>query len=308
MIALDNQPFNIVNNIGFKRLLQGSLPLYEIPSDKFFREKIVPDIYNRCKEKLSFELSNEIEPAKLHLVIADNAANMKKGFLLCNWAYEPCFIHSIQLVIQDALKSQRTITDIIAKSKRIFGHFGHSQLASEKLKCIQEQLQLPVKKLIQDVDTRWNSTYYLLERLLEQKQAINLYIIDKPDISDLTYHQWELINNILNLLKPFEEITKIVSQRDSCISEIIPFICTLRKFLQTDSNIFSGVGSMKEDLLQNINKRFTEYTIFNNKNLIIATFLDPRFKDKFFDSEIMLNVIMHIIQEITNIQDNTEQK
>ena len=56
------------------------------------------------------------------------------------------------------------------------GHFSHSQLACEKLERFQNQLNLKKKKLIQDIQIRWNSTYYMLERLLEQKEAISLYI------------------------------------------------------------------------------------------------------------------------------------
>ncbi|GBP20532.1 Zinc finger BED domain-containing protein 4 [Eumeta japonica] len=48
-------------------------------------------------------------------------------------------------------------------------------LAEQKLKSIQQELNLPNQQLVQDVSTRWNSTYYLMERLLEQKRAVSLY-------------------------------------------------------------------------------------------------------------------------------------
>ncbi|XP_066588089.1 zinc finger BED domain-containing protein 4-like [Prorops nasuta] len=335
MIALDNQPFNIVNNIGFKRLLRKCLPLYDIPSDKFFREKIVPDFYKRCKEQvqteISFVLSTshfpgshtgeaiaekctqlfsdwQIKKDQIHLILADNASNMKKGLIsLCNLPYQPCFIHTLQLIVQDGIKSQRAIADVIAKSKRIVTHFNHSQVACEKLQIIQEKLGLPKKKLIQDVETRWNSTYYLLERLVEQKQAINLNIIDHPDLTDLTFNQWELANNILSLLKPFEEITKIVSHRDSCISECIPFVFTLRRFLTVENKAFSGVGTIKDELLKNLNERFKD--MFTNENLTIATFLDPRFKEKFFESDdITASVILKLKENVINSHQDTESK
>ena len=37
MIATDDQPFNIVNNEGFRRLAAALEPRYSLPSDKYFR-------------------------------------------------------------------------------------------------------------------------------------------------------------------------------------------------------------------------------------------------------------------------------
>ena len=58
---------------------------------------------------------------------------------------------------------------------------------------IQLKLGKPEKKLIQDVATRWNSTYYMLERLQEQKDAVSLYAAEFGDITNLTVNQWMIV-------------------------------------------------------------------------------------------------------------------
>lgn len=56
---------------------------------------------------------------------------------------------------------------------------------------------------MQDITTKWNSTFYMAERLLEQKRAS----LPEPDtLTNLTIQQWGLMDH---LLKPFEEIMKI---------------------------------------------------------------------------------------------------
>jgi len=119
-------------------------------------------------------------------------------------------------------------------------HFSHSSHAYSKLKTIQNQLNIPNHKLIQDVTTRWNSTYYMLSRFYEQRQAISTYAVDN-EISTLTSTQWSLVGNIVYVLKPFEEITKLASADKECISYVTPAVTILMTYLskrnqELDSN------------------------------------------------------------------------
>ena len=47
-----------------------------------------------------------------------------------------------------------------------------SNVAYKTFEKIQEQLGVPQHSLIQDEPTRWNSSFYMLERLLEQRVAL----------------------------------------------------------------------------------------------------------------------------------------
>lgn len=101
------------------------------------------------------------------------------------------FIHYNELFgMEESLKSQPEVAQMVAASRRIVTHFNHSGLAEQKLKSIQQELNLPNRQLVQDVSTRWNSTYYLMQRLLEQKRAVSLYITDHETLNNLTHAQW----------------------------------------------------------------------------------------------------------------------
>ena len=51
MIALDNQPFSIVDDLGFKNLVRVLEPRYNLPSHRYFAEVVIPDMYQQVKEK-----------------------------------------------------------------------------------------------------------------------------------------------------------------------------------------------------------------------------------------------------------------
>ena len=56
MMALDSQPFSIVEDAGFIYLLANVCPKYVISSRKYFSEKIIPGIYSTIKTKLHEEI------------------------------------------------------------------------------------------------------------------------------------------------------------------------------------------------------------------------------------------------------------
>lgn len=61
---------------------------------------------------------------------------------------------------------------------------------------------------LQDVATRWNSTYTMLQRLAIIKKSINQFCSENVAIrSTLTANDWDLIGSLLPLLKMFYDIT-----------------------------------------------------------------------------------------------------
>ena len=83
---------------------------------------------------------------------------MKSEF---GWESINCAAHLIQLCvyIEDNLK-MNTIERLLSACRRLVMHFKRSTIATTALVDRQKRSE----KLLQDVSTRWNSTYYLLER------------------------------------------------------------------------------------------------------------------------------------------------
>jgi len=74
---------------------------------------------------------------------------------------------------------------------------------------------------MQDVGTRWNSMY---ERLLELKHGTVLYTSEEQStkhLSSITPAHWELMQNIVSILQPFEELSQEIPNGSACISAAI---------------------------------------------------------------------------------------
>ena len=228
MIALDNQPFSIVEDNGFKRLVEVLEPRYKLPSRQYFAEAAIPDMYQGVREAMlefldqvdyiscttdiwssvaqdsMFSLTahcvlpdfNKIScvlqsaafndshtgenianlivtslqswnlEEKLVCIVRDNESNFVAGL---RDADIPCLAHTLQLVIDDGVLAQPCVVSLLAAGRRLVGHFKRSNVNVHALGHIQERLGL--KKLIQDKPTRWNTSYYMLEHLIEQRQA-----------------------------------------------------------------------------------------------------------------------------------------
>ena len=101
----------------------------------------------------------------------------------------------------------------------------------------------------------------------------------------LTADENYILNNCINILKPFE-LTKTKSSAESCLSDVIPLVSTLKVVL-TIVIKSKGVSRMTETLMKEMNDSFEN--LENDDDYTIATFLDPRYKTNFFTPLVSQN-------------------
>ena len=168
------------------------------------------------------------------------------------------------------------------KVRKIVSHFRHSEQACRHLLETQKSYSVPQHKLIQDIETRWNSTYLMLERVVEQRKVINLLSSERGGIDTLTNAEWELTERVVSILKPFYAATLEICADDSCISVVIPIVAMLYGKMQTTEKD-QGLKQMKAALRDAMHHRFMSVRV--SEPHITATQLDPRFKDAYFTCE-----------------------
>jgi hypothetical protein len=353
MMALDNQPFSMVEDDGFIDLMAHLQPHYMLPSQRYFADKMLPEVYKEIRTIVQDELAQPdgdyisftsdiwtcsvsketfislsghwvkkdfkhvnavlcgshfpgshtginisemfhnmwddwgIQEVCRNLLVRDGAANMSLGSDLADINSIHCTVHRLQLVIQDAILSQRSIIDLLAKCRRQATHFNHSALACTELKSLQEEQGTPPLLLVQDVPTRWNSAYLMVERVVKLKRPIQLYLSDHDNLPTITANEWQISERFLHILKPFFDLTKEMSGEYSILSDVIPNIATLELFLSKISQRDQGVQSTREELLKALRTRFLSreaeaLNILHKKEYVTATCIDPRYKDHFF--------------------------
>jgi hypothetical protein len=128
---------------------------------------------------------------KIHVGVRDNAANMKMAMRLTGVTDIGCVSHTLQLVLHDALFTQTSVEAVVKKARMIVTHFKHNEQACRHLVERMQTVKSPEHSLLQDIETRWNSTYLMLERLVEQRQAINLYSVQRGGIDSHSIAWWK---------------------------------------------------------------------------------------------------------------------
>ncbi|XP_055550267.1 zinc finger BED domain-containing protein 4-like [Wyeomyia smithii] len=238
-------------------------------------------------KKAVIEALNEwdIDHTKVVSVVTDNGVNMVAAM---RKTFEnrrlPCFAHTLNLVTETTT-SLDVIKVTISKVRGIVCYVKNSVNVSDRFRMIQSNNNVSegnTKKLILDVKTRWNSTYYMIERFLEMRKVlIELLIDDTASPSMPSSAEVEILRQLVTLLRPFEFLTKELSgDKYVTLSKIIPMINCL--FLQISSFKcdVSEILSVKECFLKELKKRFGQ--IEQMSQVAIATILDPGFKNIHF--------------------------
>jgi hypothetical protein len=150
----------------------------------------------------------------------------------------------------------------LQKCRHIVGRFKHSALAAEKLSTMQQQMNVVPLKVKQDVATRWNSTYIMLQRLSEIKTPITAVMSSLEKAPQmLNAEEWLIIEDCIPVLKPLNLMTTVLSrEKYVTLSSIIPLVRGLQHSLFQD-----GLGLMNGT--EYLQKQLSWILVIKNKDL-----------------------------------------
>ena len=217
------------------------------------------------------------------VVTTDTAANMIKmaQYLPMNFFHCGCLNHILQLVIKDELFEKPSIKALIKTCRHICTFANQSVQLSQSV--VTKQIEAGKEKsqcllLLQDVPTRWNSSFLMLQRFLLLQPVIRDILLDqqwqkKLDVN-LTNADWTLMEKVVKVLEIFFEATVRFSSSSACISEVIPTVTGLLFTLSSEARDDHGVKDFKRKLKASMVERLGAKEELESYS--IATLLDPR--------------------------------
>lgn len=183
--------------------------------------------------------------------------------------HDPCFSHTLQLVVKDGMKEAGPLKRVISKVSSLVSHVRKSTHATD-LPEGEARLQ-----------TRWHSEVTMIKYFLKIPQEK----LDKLETSaKLTYHDRCVLSDLVSILTPFAEATNFTQgQNIVTASYVIPCVVGLKlEFSNMQSRYTSQLAST---LKQSIQARLTPYE--QRSVFCLAAALDPRFKLKWCTTSTM---------------------
>ncbi|CAF4554482.1 unnamed protein product, partial [Didymodactylos carnosus] len=241
-------------------------------------------------------------------VVTDNTNTMLKVGRELGLGWCGCFSHLLQTVVKVGI-DEPDIAPQLSNVEKTVSHIRRSHKSRDDLHAAQNQLLLPSRDLVQDVETRWNSSFYMLQRFVDEEQPLSLLFVNQdflrrlrdtsivtgmfinPKIKMNFHHKerenglysgffstigidFQVLKLLLKLLEPLEDVTREVSSATTAtLSLVLPFLVAILTLIEPDSSVLDKMKTfMKTQLEKWFNKSFS------NKFYLLACIVDPRFK------------------------------
>ncbi|CAM2098460.1 zinc finger BED domain-containing protein 4 [Lepidochelys kempii] len=217
-----------------------------------------------------------------------------------------CFGHTVNLIVNEAIKSQRMVQNLLSIARKICERVHRSAKAKEKLAELQKEYELPQHQLIQDVPSKWNTSFHMLERLIEQKRAIDEMSIECSFRELISCDQWVVMQSVCHALKPFEVASREMSTHMSTLSQVIPMIHILNRKIEMLFEETMGIDTMLKSLKEAMASRLS--STLHDPRYIFATLLDPRYKTSLFTEEEAEQYKLDLIRELEILSSTSDDK
>lgn len=235
---------------------------------------------------------------KISVIVSDSASNMTAAVKKLSIRHLPCFAHTLNLIVRAAIEETPDMPQLQAKVKRIAEYFHRSVNASDRLRQVQSQQNVSELKLINDVETRWNSTLLMFQRFVEIHESVTTSLIQLgKGAMCLSDEELETTKQAVLALAPFLKATEEMSaEKTTTLSKVIP----LARSLLTKAK--ASTSPLAKALEKNMLKRkFHLFETFHFHPLNEATLLDPRFKKiAFKDITSLEQTKARILEEISH--------
>ncbi|GES96811.1 zinc finger BED domain-containing protein RICESLEEPER 2-like [Rhizophagus clarus] len=314
----DAQPFRSVKNLRFKIMINKFDSRYQIPDEKTVKTLVV-DYFKEKRKNIQEDL-NAI-PGKLSLTADiwtstcnnDAFLGLTIHYIDNNWNLKNFLLDIISFTtrhtgnnIANAIKSVLTEFNLLEKTLalttdnesamvvcgRIIAEeltrelndqsFRHYRCDRLRELCSIENLTYYKSQL--DVETRWNSTYYMIVKFQKMLRPIEMLAATDQDIKKFVpdAQGWIKINDTLTLLEPLEKATVLLSASSyPTISDVRFLFLGIQQHL---NDYIGKEGFSQSEVASLILQKIDQYWEVVDSSTLASIVLDPRTKLTLFST------------------------
>ncbi|GJT90228.1 zinc finger BED domain-containing protein RICESLEEPER 2-like protein [Tanacetum coccineum] len=254
---------------GTRNLKRHMFKCFDIQEDWGIKDKVFTITLDNAKYN-----DGLVETLRSHLRL--------NNVLVCDgkFIHVRCGAHVLNLIVQAGLKVIEGSIEKVRESVKYVR--GSSTRKTTFVECIAH-LQLQCGRLVcQDVVTRWNSTYMMLDcALVYQNAYARLDLVDSNYTCCPTPEEWTRIMEISKFLKPLYKITTLFSGNSYPTSNLY-----FLKVFKIQSNIEEAIRNSDpviSDMGKDMKTKFDKYWNDYCKVLSFTVIMDSRYKDKIID-------------------------
>ena len=212
---------------------------------------------------------------------------MLKANKLLNSPQIFCLSHSIQLIINSAIKENSNVLNLITKRKDVATFFHYSDTAVRKLIEISKLHNVEKFKFPTCTEIRWGSKLKIVKRVIKAKPFLNSVLAELQTISNLlvpsffTKEEFVFLEDLSALLTFLEEATVLFSgEKDAPITKVW-CICEELDIQIRNCVVGPQLVSFKSCLIKGLGR----LPSLDSPFYLITTYLNLLFKNKLFTFE-----------------------
>ena len=279
MIAIDSQPFSIVEHTGFLRPLNNVCPLYAVPSRKYFAEKVIPEMFSTFKAQLMKDIHPDEDSIPISFT-TDIWTRDTEGDSFISWTahyitftreervwvtQSSCYIRN-DYETSGLLESSKTRMHTVVCDNAANMVAGIEQCGLPSISCAIHTLQLVIKDWIlaqrsvsdmlarcQKIVGHYKHSHVAVERLQDIQHQLGLpkhkLIQDEPTRWDLTYYMLESLVEQHRAISLYDTDFELLDCLNSNEWQLSDKIVKLLEPMQCIIKEFSAKGAMVSQVI-----------------------------------------------------------